>query len=469
MPPSVEHFCNALARIGLLKADQIRELRQRWMDTAGPQALDGEKFLAWVAASGAITQYQAGFIARDHADQLLLGPYTIQERVGKGRMAGVYKASHSTGTTVAIKILPRSKAKDPQTLGRFQREAKLAMRLKHPNLVRTFQTGESGGLHYLVMEYLEGEPFDKVLQRRGPLPPGEAARLGHQVLLGLQSLHEEGLVHRDIKPANFILVGGQHDNTLDGTLKLLDIGTGRALIDEEGVASDLTTDADMLGTPEYMAPEQARDPHNADIRADIYSLGCVLYHALAGRPPFSDNNRVRLLVRHATEQPRPVREFNPDVPDGLQQILNWMLAKDPARRYPTPIKAAQALQTFLAAGAEVVPLEKKPEMSIYMDWLAVVEGEAAAGAVSVEATIVPSSASSTEDLEEVLPVEEEEKVIEVEAQVVPDKPPRRRPPVPPPAKPGRKSPGREETLDRLELIDEDDPPGKKGPRRPPRT
>jgi serine/threonine protein kinase len=271
-------------------------------------------------------------------------------------------------------------------LARFQREARLAMRLKHPNVVRTFQVGEAGGLRYLVMEYLEGETLDEVLQRRRQLPPLEAARLVHQALLGLQHLHEQGMVHRDLKPANLMLVpatgAAQPQTTLDATLKILDIGLGRALFDEgapgAGNQVDLTTQGEMLGAPEYMAPEQARDSHSADVRADIYALGCVLYHALAGKPPFVDKNLVRLVVRQATENPRPLKEFNAAVPDGLQQVVNWMLAKDPGQRYPTPDRAAQALQVFLLSDA---PPGRgpaaEPRMQAYLSWLEVNNQESA--------------------------------------------------------------------------------------------
>jgi serine/threonine protein kinase len=438
MASSVEHFCNVLARNGLLGPDQVRSLRQRWLQGPPAAARDGEKFLAWLAAGGVITEYQAGVLARGHATQLLLGPYIIQERVGKGRMAGVYRARHSTGQTVAIKVLPPSKAKDPQLLGRFQRESRLAVRLNHPNIVRTFQTGEANGLHYLVMEYLEGEELDRVLQRRRMLPPGEAARLAHQALLGLQHVHEQGLVHRDLKPGNLMLVGGRPDSTLQSTVKVLDIGTGRALFDD-GPTAELTNEGDVLGTAEYMAPEQARDPRSTDIRADIYSVGCVLYHALAGQPPFNDTNRVRLLVRMATEAPRPVRELNPAVPEGLQQILNWMLAKDPGRRYPTPGRAAQALQTFLAAGAAVVPLEKDPRMGAYLQWLAVEQGPIAPGTpvYEVEAVIEEEAATLIEP------------VVEVKAIPIHPRPAKR------PAQ-GRKPPPRKEKIDRLEVLDDDE-------------
>jgi hypothetical protein len=298
---------------------------------------------------------------------------------------------------VAIKVLPPSKAKVPELLARFQREARLAMKLRHPNVVRTFQAGDNDGLHYIVMEYLDGETLEDVLRRRGKLPPAEAVRLAHQALLGLQHLHEQGMIHRDIKPGNLMLPGGTAASTQAATVKLMDIGLGKALFDEGAPASpggkfELTNEGSLLGTPDYMAPEQARNAQLTDIRADIYSLGCTLYHALAGQVPFPETNLVRQLMRHASEPPRPLRDFNPAVPEGLQQIVEWMMAKDPANRYPTPERAAQALQMFLAAGAEAAT-QPEGRMRAYLEWLDKQPGAAAAAtavaAPTTEIELVP--------------------------------------------------------------------------------
>jgi serine/threonine protein kinase len=365
-----------LARGKLLPPEEIRSLRQRWLREAGDKAADANKFCSWLVGNRYLTTYQAGMLQRGHGDRFFLNEYKLLDRIGAGRMAGVYKAVHRLGQTVAIKVLPPSKAKDATLFRRFQREARLARRLKHPNIVRTFQVGEDNGLHYLVMEYLEGETLDETLKRRGQLPPAEAVRLIYQALLGLECLHEEGMVHRDLKPGNLMLVptgeAPARDTTLHCTVKILDIGLGRAIFDESEAAGDdpnLTAEGAILGSPDYMAPEQARDAHSADIRADIYSLGCTLFHALAGQPPFPDVNTVRRMIRHATEPVPSVKPFNPAVLDGLQQIINWMLAKDPAQRYPTPRRAAQALQVFLAASAETPAHQPAASQSAYEEWL----------------------------------------------------------------------------------------------------
>jgi serine/threonine protein kinase len=179
------------------------------------------------------------------------------------------------------------------------------------------------------------------------------------------------------------------------------MGLARALSDEVLPDPDrehqpqLTSEGVVLGTPDYMAPEQARDARNADIRADIYSLGCVLYHLLDGKPPFPDTNIISQMIRHATEMPRPLKEVNPAVPDGLQQMVNWMLAKDPAQRYPTPERAAQALQMFLASGVEPPPTpESDPKMKKYMTFLEVdtVESEKRAKAAAMAPATVVTAA-----------------------------------------------------------------------------
>jgi serine/threonine protein kinase len=374
MVQTVQDVFGLLLRSGLLPGEEAKALLSRWESDAKDRN-DPQRFVAWLVSMKQLTDYQGALLVRGFAEGFFLNDYKVLERLGRGRMAGVYKAQHKLGQIVAIKVLPPSKAREPNLKSRFFREAKLALQLKHPNVVRAFQVGEANGLHYLVMEHLEGETFADLFARRGKLTPGEAVRLTHQTLLGLQHIHDLGLVHRDIKPSNLMLVypgGVPADETLTGVVKVLDLGLGRQLL-EDGPTSDdtaLTSEGVVLGTPDYMAPEQARDPRATDIRADIYSLGCVLYHALAGRPPFPDTNLLNLMIRHATEEPQALRELNPAVPDGLQQIVNWMMAKEPGDRYASPERAAQALQVFLASESDVRPApEDDAGMRTYLGWL----------------------------------------------------------------------------------------------------
>jgi serine/threonine protein kinase len=371
---TVENVCGLLIGSKLLAPEEVKTIYQRWQSEAGDAATDLTQFTRWLVVNQYVTEYQAALVAKGHSDGFFIHQYKILERLGKGRMAGVYKAVHQLGQVVAIKVLPPSRGKDPQMLARFQREAKLAIRLKHPNVVRSFQVGKFRGLHYFVMEYLEGETLEAVLTRRKKLMPPEAVRLAHQLLHGIEHVHEQGLVHRDVKPANLMLTPlppkNETDTTLHATLKLLDIGLGRALGDPSRSGEGLTSMSDLLGTPDYLAPEQARDPRSIDIRADIYSAGCVLYHMLAGQPPFPDTNVLSQMVRHASEPPKPLREFVAGMSEGLQQVVSMMLAKDPNQRFPTPERAARALQAYVAAGGAPSRLsEEGPQLKKYLTWL----------------------------------------------------------------------------------------------------
>jgi serine/threonine protein kinase len=312
-------------------------------------------------------------VQRGRSDGFFIGSYKIMDRIGKGQMGGVYKAVHTLGQLVALKILPSSKAKDLHVLGRFQREARLLTQLDHPNVVRSYQFGETNGVHFISMEFLEGETLDEILARRKRLPAGEAVRLMHQAFAGLQHLHEKRMVHRDLKPANLMLVPGPppgKDTTWDCTTKILDIGLGRELFDEnvpEGqIETQLTIEGSVLGTPDYLAPEQAKDARSADIRADIYSLGCVLFHCLTGRPPFPETNIMTQMLRHATEKPQPLGTLAQDIPPGLQAVMDRLLAKSPEDRYQTPAEAAAALKPFVGSGSAPAAA---PMVPAYKAWL----------------------------------------------------------------------------------------------------
>lgn len=408
----VENLCGFLIRSKLMTPDEMQSMRQRWLAEAR-DAAQVTAFLKWLVAKNYVTEYQASLLSRGHVDDFFLGEYRILERIGRGRMAGVYKAVHPLGQVVAIKVLPPSRAKSGQTLARFQREARLSIKLRHPHVVRSFQVGETKGIHYLVMEYLEGETLEEVLSRRKRLPPAEAVRLVHQALLGLQHIHEQGMVHRDLKPANLMLLPvparGDGETTLRSNIKILDIGLAREFFDEDAAQSDtdkheLTGEGVLLGTPDYLAPEQARDPRNIDIRADIYSLGCTLYHLLTGQPPFPDKNILNQMIRHATETPKPLQDFVPTIPEGLSQIVSWMMAKQADRRYPTPARAAQALDAFLMVTSEPVKaLEDPPQMKKYLTWLEMSDAQPALAQPIPTATFAPPKPPSGQNIPVAVP------------------------------------------------------------------
>jgi serine/threonine protein kinase len=371
---NVPEYCSLIIKSKLLTSDEVEALYKLWKEErpGGDERVDS--FRRFLIAKRALTEYQAALVQRGRAEGFFLNGYKILDQIGKGQMGGVYKAVHRFGQIVALKILPASKAKNSHILGRFQREARLLTQLDHPNVVRAFQVGESNGVHFIVMEYLEGETLNDILARRQRLPVAEAARLMTQALDGLQHLHEKRMVHRDVKPANMMLVpaseGAALETTWDATLKILDIGLGRELFDEnvpEGdIETQLTQEGSVLGTPDYLAPEQAKDARAADIRSDIYSIGCVLFHCLTGQPPFPDTNIMAQMLKHATEAPAPLGLFLKDLPPGFQAVMDQFLAKRPDDRFQTPAEAAAALRPFVTGGSPAMAAKMVPA---YRDWL----------------------------------------------------------------------------------------------------
>jgi serine/threonine protein kinase len=428
---SVESICNSLARFKVLDAETIRTLRGLWREQGADRSDQPADFKRWLVQTGYVTDFQFDLLTRGFGDHLFLDDYKLLDRVAKGRHGGVFKAVHASGQKVAIKVLPPSSSKNPHVLGRFLRESRLATRLDHDNIVRTFHHGKTAqGTHFIVMEFLEGETLEEVIQRRKRLPAGEAVRLIIQALEGLLHLDEKSMIHRDIKPANMMIVSGgdssrsrgrlagitgaseqvprvsggsDPDTTLKSTLKIVDIGLSRALFDEGELTTDkvdLTREGTLLGTMNYMAPEQARDPHSADIRADIYGLGCVLYEMLAGQPPFPDKNLAKQIRRHAEETPRPLVEAAPGTPAALDAIVQKMLAKDPAMRHLTPGQAIKDLRNVLGSlGNPTVAAAPDRPLKTFLTWLETRpeddDNVPQATGVSIPTTVAPPTPSPT--------------------------------------------------------------------------
>jgi urea transport system substrate-binding protein len=275
---------------------------------------------------------------RDHPRYRILG------LLGRGGMGTVFQAEHRLlERPVVIKVLRPELIGDEELLQRFQREARLAAKLAHPNVVTVYEAEQVGPTHLLVMEFIEGQTLAELLRKRGPLPVAVACELVRQAAVGLQHVHEQGLVHRDIKPSNLIVTDG-------GQLKVLDLGLAflKAGAPKD---QDLTHPQQSMGTIDYMAPEQWEDSHGVDIRADIYSLGCTFYYLLAGSPPFGvskDPNIMRRIWAHSLAPIPPIRAKRPDVPKELAAVLNRMLAKDRADRYAVPVEVAAALAPYAA-------------------------------------------------------------------------------------------------------------------------
>jgi len=241
---------------------------------------------------------------------------------------------------VAIKVLPRHKVGDSSYLARFRREAQAVAALDHRNIVRAYDIDNEGNTHYLVMEYVAGRDLNTMVKNDGPLDYDDAADFIRQAAEGLQHAHDANLIHRDIKPAN-LLVDAR------GTVKILDMGLAR-FIDEEQASLTRVHDENVLGTADYLAPEQAQDSHTADHRADIYSLGCTLYYLLTGHPPFREGTLAQRIVKHQTEAPTSLYEDRPDAPQPLVDVCLRMMAKQPAARIQSAGEVARVLGTWLA-------------------------------------------------------------------------------------------------------------------------
>ncbi len=265
---------------------------------------------------------QGGLLPGDRLEH-----FELLEYVGGGGMGRVFRARDTRlGRIIALKVLAPGQAGDDDALARFQNEAQSAARLDHENIARVFHVGEDRGLHYIVFEYIEGVNLRVLVHENGPLPLADAISYTLQVAEGLSHAAGRDVVHRDIKPSNVLI-------TPSGRAKLIDMGLAR-LHKVDTVAADLTASGVTLGTFDYISPEQARDPRNADVRSDIYSLGCTFFFMLAGRPPFPEGTVLQKLLQHQGDEPPDVRQFRPDLPEGLAAILRRMLAKDPRNRYP---------------------------------------------------------------------------------------------------------------------------------------
>ncbi len=319
-------------------------------DVAGPlqeQFPQANGLVAELVRRGWLSNFQGDMLLAGCARDLVLGPYVLLDVLGRGGMGEVYKARHQLlNRIVALKVARKDVLKDASDEARFLREMQATAQLGHPNIVAAYDAVRVEGTYVFAIEYVEGTDLGRWLKVQGTLPVGLACEYVRQAAVGLQHAHEHGLIHRDVKPSNLLL-------TADGTrVKVSDLGLVRRG-DDEG---QLTTTGLVIGTPDYLAPEQATDARNVDARSDLYSLGCTLYHLLAGRPPFVGCQPLEKVFKHVEEEPSPVEMWRPDTPPELAAVVRRLMAKKPAERYQTPAEAAAALEPFCcpAGGPSVV-------------------------------------------------------------------------------------------------------------------
>jgi serine/threonine protein kinase len=304
---------------------------------------------------GLLTNYQSTLLLKGRTDGFKIGPYRILERLGAGATSNVYLCRHQAAAgRIAVKVMAVTQAKNATALKRFYREARAASALDHPNIVRVRDIDWDGETEYMVMEYVDGSSLQEIVEKSGPMDISRAAHYVKQAAAGLQYAHERNLVHRDIKPGNLLV-------NRKGTLKVLDMGLAR-FTEEEG--GQLTKGGEILGAPEYLAPEQALDARTVDIRADIYSLGCTMYFLLTGTPPYGEEKTLaKKLLAKEQRPPKPIREKRAEVPAELIAVVDKMMAKDPAGRYATPKDVAAALESWTKTPIPPPPEKEMPQLS----------------------------------------------------------------------------------------------------------
>ena len=338
---SAKSFLNLLNRSGIVVEDRLKRALK---ELAAKQSKTGQKVSAELLAShlvdsGLITDWHVEKLRNGKYKGFFLGKFKLLGHLGTGGMSSVYLAEHKiSGKKRAIKVLPKKRVSDKSYLDRFYLEGRAAAALNHPNVVRIYDICNEADTHYMVMEYVKGRDLYETVKANGQLDFWNAANYIVQAAKGLAHAHEKGLVHRDIKPANLLL-------TDDGGVKILDLGL--ALLQEEETESlTVLYNEKVMGTADYLSPEQAINSHEVDHRADIYSLGCTLYYLLTSKPPFSEGTLAQRIAKHQTAEPPPLKDQRSDCPDELVAICHKMMRKVPTERYADCNELAQVVQHF---------------------------------------------------------------------------------------------------------------------------
>lgn len=339
---SAKSFLELLQRSKLLDRDDIKRSLRKCKEKRGGTLPDDPEGLAdWFVEAELLTRWHADKLLDGRYKGFFLGKYKLLGHIGTGGMSRVYLAEHTIMHRLrAIKILPRHRIGDSSYLGRFYQEAEAIAKLDHRNIVRAYDVDSAGKTHYIVMEYVEGKDLQVVVDRDGPLGYEKAADYVAQAAKGLQHAHDNGLIHRDMKPANLLV-------DANGVIKILDMGLA-LFSDDDRASLTLAHKENVLGTADYLAPEQALDSHGVDSRADMYGLGCTLYFLLTGHPPFCEGTPAQRLTMHLKKMPRDIRKERADCPTSLCRICFKMMMKKPGDRYQTMGDVAAVLDKWLA-------------------------------------------------------------------------------------------------------------------------
>ncbi len=360
--PTVEGFLKTVLKSGLLDRDQLQDALR---DVPKEQRDDPRALAEHLVRKGKLSRFQSGKLLRGTGKGLLLDHFQVLSPIGRGGMSTVYLArDERSGELVALKLLPPSRWRNEERLlARFQREMELSRRVAHPHLAWTYESGICQRVYYLAMEYIPGKNLARVVADGGPLGLPRAARLMAEVASGLEHAHNQGLIHRDLKPSNIMVTPNDHAKVLDLGLAIMQ--------GEKAEERVIGGQGYIVGTMDYIAPEQTTDAAAVDGRADIYSLGCTLYFALAGQPPFPGGSSREKVMRHRNEEPTPLLQLAPSVPLGFARLIQQMMAKNPAERPPSAVAVEEELRAWVTDDT-VLPLDRREDAS-YGQSLAVLQ------------------------------------------------------------------------------------------------
>lgn len=368
---SVSALIDMLRRYRLLTTEQLAAAVRLSHRHPG----DARLIAKTLVQQGWLTVYQMNQLLAAHGEDLVLGPYHILDRLGQGGQSQVFKARHCEHEwLVALKVIRTELLATSEAREQFLLEMEAMAELEHPNIVQFCDADQAGETYYCAMEYVEGTDLGKYVRLAGLLPPAQATDFVRQTALGLQHAHEHNLIHRDIKPVNLFLTTAMappRDPFAPAAaaapppsqlIKILDWGLAclRPTRSQPNGANNGTPTKAIIGTADYLSPEQARNADRADIRSDIYSLGCTLYYLLAGQPPFPSGTLMQKLIQHQRDEPPAIESINTEVPAGLSTILKRLMAKKPEDRYQTPAAVALALMSFARKGAPAAAVRREP-------------------------------------------------------------------------------------------------------------
>ncbi|WP_052640107.1 serine/threonine protein kinase [Zavarzinella formosa] len=355
-PASVDELLKLIRKSGMVDEPRLDAYLERYRSSGGPTN-DVRKLAGAMVRDGLLTYFQAEQFMLGKWRGFTIGKYKLLERIGFGGMGQVFLCEHMyMRRRVAIKVLPPAKAEEPAALGRFYREARAAAALDHPNIVRTHDIDQDGNLHFLVMEYVDGSSLLEMVKKKGPMAADRAAHYIWQSVQGLDHAYRVGVIHRDIKPGNILV-------DRFGISKILDMGLARFYNSDDDMLTKKYDEKSVLGTADYVAPEQTVNSHDVDVRADLYSLGATFYFLLAGHPPFPEGTISQKLIAHQTKKPTPIRQIRPDVPAELAAVLEGLMEKSLENRFQTPAEVYEALLPFVQGPMALPPDDEMPVLS----------------------------------------------------------------------------------------------------------